>query len=357
MYPRKIVVPLLLFAMLTVYISACGVQPQAGEESQEPVPVTGESIEEAPPAQVEEAAGESPAAGPARISVAAPNSLPDPVRTLKDSDSSLRASEKRVLSGDNYLNNLFERPFTSQEMIYQPDLDIITVDFAYDDVFFYFTIRLFGIHPEAGRLTGQYGVEFDRTLTGRGDMVVFTEEPGADWSPENVSIYIDGNVDVGGPQPLIADAGFEGSGYDGMEEMQGTNAAFVRLDPQDPEAVQFAISRSLLSDPTEFLWGAWADNGLKNPGAFDYNDLMGPAAAGSPFRDDANYPVKEVFNLDNTCRLPFGFPQGGTGIRGMCINTPPPVEKKNDGGCPWQETCYDFGNQTICYCIDPSQIN
>jgi len=336
-------------------ISACTAPSAEVSESAGEIPVTGgeaqaDSDAVAPPEVVEEA----PAAKAPDITISAPDDLPASIRTLKDSDSSLRASEKRVLSGDNFNKNLFERPFTSQEMVYQPDLDIITVDFAEDELFFYFTVRMYDVHPESGALTGSYGIEFDRTLTGRGDLLVFTEDPNIGWSSQKVTIYIDENVDVGGPQPLIPDTGFEGSGFEGVRIMQGGEAAFARLDPNDPRAIQFSISRRLLGDPRQFLWGAWADNGLNNPSAFDYNDLMRFAEAGSPFRDNKEYPVKDLFNVDNTCRLPYGFPQSGGNIPGMCINTPPPAEDK-PGGCQ-EEVCYDFGSQRVCYCLDNGQV-
>jgi hypothetical protein len=347
---KKIFIAVLLSALI---ISACTAPAVEEPESAQKVPVTGIEFQvdpesAAPPETVEEAA-EAPA-----ITIMAPDDLPAPIRTLKDSDSSLRASEKRVLSGDNFNNNLFERPFTSNEMVYQPDLDILTVDFAEDELFFYFTIRMKDVHPEAGLLTGFYGVEFDRTLTGRGDLLVFTDDPGATWSAQKVTIYIDENVDVGGAQPLIPDTGHEGSGYEGVRIMQGGEAAFARQDSNDPKGVQFAISRSLLGDPQQFLWGAWADNGLKDPAAFDYNDIMRFSEAGSPFRDNSEYPVKDLFNVDNTCRLPYGFPQSGSSIKGMCINTPPPVEEKPKG-CS-EEICYNFGSQTVCYCLDNGQV-
>ena len=85
-----------------------------------------------------------PTKRPKRPPLNMPGDIPDPNRTLADSDSSIRAEEHRVLSGDNFNNNLYERPFTSREMVYQPDLDIITVDFAFDDDYFYFTINLNG---------------------------------------------------------------------------------------------------------------------------------------------------------------------------------------------------------------------
>jgi hypothetical protein len=124
-----------------------------------------------------------------------------------------------------------------------------------------------------------YGVEFDRTKTGRGDLIVWIENPQKDWSVENVSVYTDKNGDVGGPRPMIANAGFLGNGYDTNVELESNKVAFARLAPDNPSAVQIAVSRSLLENETEFLWGAWADNGLKNVAMFDYNDTMGPTLA------------------------------------------------------------------------------
>lgn len=350
--------------IIALFVSACTAPIAEAPDESEEVPVTGGEFQvepeaAAPPEAVEEAA-EAPAAAAPEITISAPDDLPAPIRTLKDSDSSLRASEKRVLSGDNFNNNLFERPFTSQEMVYQPDLDILTVDFAEDDLFFFFTVRMKDVQPDAGVLTGFYGIEFDRTLTGRGDLLVFTEDPGANWSSQKVTIYIDDDVDVGGPQPLIPDTGHMGSGYDGVRIMQGGEAAFARQDPSDPKAVQFAISRSLLGEVDTFLWGAWADNGLKDPAAFDYNDIMRFSEAGSPFRDNSEYPVKDLFNVDNTCRLPYGIPQSGANFKGMCINTPPPTpskDKPKDEGCSGELVCYDFGSQRVCYCLESGQIN
>ena len=77
---------------------------------------------------------------------------------------------------------------------------------------------------------------------------------------------------------------------------------------------------------------------------FDYNDAFGPGAAGSPIKG-TDWPVKALFNLDNTCRLPYGFEQAG-GYPGMCkIGTP--VAEKTDKNC--QEYCYVFGERIVCY--------
>jgi len=265
-----------------------------------------------------------------------PAEPPEPERTLKDFDSSIRASENRAVSGDRFLDSQYERPFTSQEMIYQPDLDIYTVDFAYDEDFFYFTITLYGMNPDEWGLNGMYGVEFDRTKTGRGDLIVWVENPQEDWSLENVSVFTDINGDVGGPQPIVADAGFKGSGYDTRVELEGDKSAFARISPDDAVAIQIAVSRFLLDNPAEFLWGAWADNGLKNETMLDYNDAMGPGEAGSPINTDDNYPLNALYNLDNTCRLPYGFEQMGASIPGMCISQAPAIDEQTCICLKWQ---------------------
>ncbi len=261
-----------------------------------------------------------------------PEEVPEPERTLEDVGSSHFSYEHRVTSGDNFLNGLYERPFTSGEMIYQPDLDITTVDQSQDDLFYYFTIRLYGMNMQGGGLKGAYSIEFDRSKTGRGDLLVQVVDPAYEWSTQGVSIYGDKNRDVGGIKPVIADAGFTGSGYDMTIAQEGEKTAFVRIDPKDGNAVQFAVSKALLENPEEFLWGAWADNGLKDVTKFDYNDAMGPTAAGSPIKDKY-YPVKDLFNLDNTCRLPVGTGQTGT-VPGMCkIGYVAPVKSSGGSSC------------------------
>ena len=271
-----------------------------------------------------------------------PADPPKPSRTLEDTDASVSASEKRAISGDKFLESLYERPFTSQEMIYQPDLDINTVDFAYDDDYFYITIRLHGLNETKKLLTGTYAVEFDRTLSGRGDLIVLLRNASSGWSTKNLLIHTDRNKDVGGPTPLIADEGFKGNGYDTSVSVKGTNIAYARIDPQEKQAVQFAVSRSLVTEG-KFLWSAWADNGLKKVGSFDYNDTMGPSTAGSPILGD-DYPVKSLYNLDNTCRLPYGFEQMGASYPGMCI-TGQGTEEGSD--CYCNDYCPQ-GDKMVC---------
>ncbi len=320
----------IFFAIFALSITACATAPELADQ----LPVTGNNeaqsevststgLEEG---SMEESSADVEMAEPLLMPVM---DIPEPVRTLQDSDASLRAYENRVLSGDNFLQNLYERPFTSVDMVYQPDLDIRTVDFAEDEQFFYFTITLGGMNPDEWGLNGLYGIEFDRTLTGRGDLFVRTTAPaGNEWSAETISILTDENGDVGGPQPLIPDTGFSGSGYDGERELGGEESALARISPDELLAIQIAVSKALLDNPEEFTWGAWADNGLRDFGMYDYHDNFGLSEAGSPFRGNEDYPIDAIYNLDNTCRLPYGSQQIGSTIPGVCVSLPPVEEKE-----------------------------
>jgi hypothetical protein len=323
--------------MVVILLGIWLLQAAACQPAPKPIREEVEVVEEA----TEEVATEAPttAAGqPAAKTPEKPNFLPGEVpeaeRTLQDSDAGLRAYEKRVLSGDDFTKNLFERPFTSEEMIYQPELDIYTVDFASDENFFYFTIHLNGLKVERRGFSDMYAIEFDRTKTGRGDLIVFTGKLQLNWSIKNVRAFADINVDVGGPTPIIADEGFVGTGYDQPVALGGDKVAFSRISPEDENAVEIAVSKALLDDPEEFLWGAWVDDGIRKLVLFDYNDSMGLSEAGSPFIDDADYPIKDLYSLDNTCRLPYGFEQLGSSVPGMCITTAAAAEPEKEApGC------------------------
>jgi len=247
-----------------------------------------------------------------------PGEPPAPEITLQDTDSSLLAREKRVAYGDNFLESLYERPFSSIEMAYYPDVDIQTATVSADDHFFYFTITLKSVDPSVKKLTGSYGIEIDRGLKGRGDLV-WGRGMGADWSTDTVAVYADPDKDVGGLNPLIANEWHIGDGYETKVAYQGDMAAYARLAPGDPQVVQFAVNRALLDGAEKFLWGAWADRGWQNPGRFEYNDFIGPGAAGSPIKYTNYYPVKDLYGLDNTCRRAYGFAPDYM-IRGMCIS-------------------------------------
>jgi hypothetical protein len=230
-----------------------------------------------------------------------------------DVDSSGTASENRAPYGDSYNINLFERPFTQTVMNYLPELDIITFRLTQDADWYYVSMSMTGgdMNDPIGV---NYGVELDTDHDGFGDYLVWASPPyTTKWLAETVQVYKDTNHDTGGASAERSDAVFPGNGYDSIifDRGQGTDPdlAWVRLDPQVASSVQFAFKRSLAGNA--FMWGVWADAGLRDPSKFNYNDRFTEAQAGSPIKNKPDYPIKAIYQVDNTCWVAQGFKPTG----------------------------------------------
>jgi hypothetical protein len=68
--------------------------------------------------------------------------------------------------------------------------------------------------------------------------------------------------------------------------------------------------------------------------------------AGSPNPGYEVYPLKDMAEIDNTCRLAVGFAPTGKEL-GLCATV---EQAENEGICPVEEVCYDLGSQTVCVC-------
>ena len=79
--------------------------------------------------------------------------------------------------------------------------------------------------------------------------------------------------------------------------------------------------------------GAWAGSNI-DPKMFDYEDQMTHAQAGSPNPGDAIYPIKQMAEIDNTCRLAIGFAPTGK-EPGLCTT----VAKREGGGACVPHSC------------------
>ena len=230
-----------------------------------------------------------------------------------DTDSSSTASQNRANGGDYLNQNLLERSFTAQEMTYRPDVDLSRVEISQDNTFYYFVLHLDGVHAGNGMLSAFYGVELDLDKDGRGDLLLWARGDGSTtWNIKDVFVYSDENNDVGGIRPMLADA--PSSGLDGYEKalfspenLNDPDAAWKRVDPSDNTVIQLAIKKSLMNNASTFMWSAWADDGVIDPGKFDYNDQYTLAEAGSPISGAGDYPLKAIFLADNTCRLAYGY--------------------------------------------------
>lgn len=250
-----------------------------------------------------------------------------------DRDSSATANEHRAPGGDVYSGNQYERPFTQNEMLYRPDLDITRADLTDDANFYYILITLYDVNSNTKGLEGAYGVEIDLDKDGRGDYLVVADKPFTNrWDTLYVRAYNDSNNDVGGPVALSSDAPFiTGNGYDqllfAVEIPSDPDLAWGRFAPDNPRQVQIAFRKTLIGSATQFMWGVFADDAMRAPEKMDYNDYFTLAQAGSPYNSQPDYPIKEIYAYDNTCRLAYGFTPTGSepGLCKLADPTPTPT--------------------------------
>ena len=123
------------------------------------------------------------------------------------------------------------------------------------------------------------------------------------------------------PQPVW-------DGYDTQVFAQGIgddpDAAWIRRSPSQPDQVQLAFKHALYGSIGKFLWGAWTEEMVIQPGWLDYNDKFLPEEAGSPEINSSLYPIKQVAMMDNTCRWAVGFTPSGS-EPGVCFIPPTPT--------------------------------
>lgn len=296
-----------------------------------------------------------------------PGELPEtPSGVVGDQDSSVTADEKRAPSGDRFTFSYFERPFNANTMdVYYPSIDIQGAKFFQDDLWLYAEIQLKDTGEAGFSPDGKYGFEIDLDTAGGGDLLVLVSQPAsADWSTAGVEVWEDANDDVGGLTPTITDKippvcdGYEALVF-GAERYSDPDLAWARISPADPHGVQIAVKRTILNGNTRYLVGMWAGYDDLTPALFDINDLFTHAQAGTSLVELPNfYPIKEVSELDNTCRMAIGYqPRGNE--PGLCPlpakpGQEPPSESGGGGTCPPQYVvCYTLGNQVVCVCAQP----
>jgi len=231
---------------------------------------------------------------------------------------------------DSWEINRYERPFNAvAQDEYYPDLDVLYAELGKDGTWFYLNLAVNDANADTGQLGGTYGIEIDWDRDGRGDMLVAVETPGKyaennDWSVLGVQVWKDSNNDVGNAKPKEPDLPYEGNGYDLLVFNQGDgddpDAAWARAVLKHSAYVEMAFKVDLLENPEEFVWWVWSDEGVVNPGGFDYHDTYDNQQAG-----DANdylpyFPSNQVYELDNTCASLWGLPPDDD--PSLCINDP-----------------------------------
>lgn len=262
-----------------------------------------------------------------------------------DNENLTTFENKDVRFGDEFEKNRFERPFTANDMEYLPDLDILDFGITSDDQFFYISIVLAGLAPDTTSPTGFYGVEIDRDSDGRADLMLATiPSYSTEFTAENVIVLADLDGDIGGPTINRPDAGFSGNGYDGIIFDLSRNIfpkdpdlAWVRYVEGGRPSIEIAYRKWIFRGGNEqFMWSAFSlgSSEVFDPAKFTTHDNITVVDAGSPTKSDANYPIKGLAAMDNTCRVAFGFQATGLEPFGCFVSGPEVavVGKEDDSG-------------------------
>jgi hypothetical protein len=265
-----------------------------------------------------------------------------------DYDSSTTAGKKVAAGGDRFTFGRFERPFNAETMdVYFSQLDIVDT-FVYQDDTWIFGKIILNKLESSNALGNKYAIELDNDLDGKGDWLVIAANPAStDWLVDGVSVYEDANNNVGDVSAMFTDEHASGDGY---ETIVGNDpdAAWARISPEDPRTIEIAVKRSLLGNTEKYLINMWAGTSLLDPALFDINDHFtheqaGAADAGLEFF----YPIKEVYEIDNSCKMAVGFePKGDE--PGLCEvfipyvpgAPPPPGQPTCPNSCEWGQEPY-----------------
>lgn len=289
----------------------------------------------------EEPATQEPTAIPTSINHQIIPTEPGVIRSrISDANSSHTAHTNAASHGDDFNSNLYERPFTENDMVYRPDIDIIRAELSEDSNFYYVTIYLHDTHPE-GELQAAYAVEIDQDMDGRGDLLIIVDRPtSTSWDIEGVSVWKDSNNDVGGTRILRPDTNYTGDGYDqeifSINVLDDPDTAWARVSADSQPSVTLAFKRTLLPRDA-FVWGVWAADELLLPSMFDHHDHFTIHEAGSPLSWHTAYPLKALDLIDNTCREAYNFTPT-TAIPGLCTTQPPQATNTPAPETPAPET-------------------
>ncbi len=251
-------------------------------------------------------------------------------QTVHDQTNEKTAEDKTAFGGDLYKLGWFERPF-DQNMGYLPFMDISTVLMNREDPNWVY-VQITTVNPieEGAASKPIFGVEMDTDLDNRGEFMLMANIPQTtDWSTEGVMVLANSDNMVGGIKPVVADTNIsETKGYDKEVFNAGKgddpNLAWARISPSDPNTIELAIKSTFLGGAKgKFIWLAWSLVGMQDLAKFEINDHFTQDEAGSPLKADGGlYPLKAVWGVDGTPRIPSGFVPTGI-MPGLAQNFQP----------------------------------
>jgi hypothetical protein len=189
---------------------------------------------------------------------------------------------------DNWLNNLLERPFTSDLNTYLPYLDIIQTQFGANRDWFFARIRLFDVVPSKADGDVNYIIESDLNFDGLSDMLIVVQNLPPDafiWTVDDIRAwrYVDGNVN------LVYDQGV------------GTDPDLIWVR-RTPKAIEISFKPALFDNDLTFAWWVWAYQGKLDPTQLIPLDTL-----------------PDIYQVDDTCALGFNYNIMTTGLINKCI--------------------------------------
>ncbi len=334
---------------LSLAILACNLAANLSPTPLQPTPISAAPVLQPTAAVSTEAPVVTHVMRPAEV---APSGL-----RVVDVDTRPTAPERRAPYGDSYQINRLERPFL-QDMTYVPSLDLQTYEVAGDTDWWYVTMTVAGPSTDPANAPN-YAVELDQDHDGFGDYLLWARPPyPSTWDTAPVTIYQDKNHNTGGlsgersDAPLTTD-GYETRIFNGGAGDADPDMAWVRLIPSGQPTVQFAFKKGWSG--VVFMLGVLADSGPQDPAKLDYVDRFTPEEAGSPVRDNSNYPLKALYEVDNICREAFGFAATGYEPQ-LCPRVEPTKKPKAPteiAGCPNAPCSPSVGtwhDYPECYC-------
>ncbi len=254
-------------------------------------------------------------------------------QTVWDQVDEKTAPQKQAFGGDDYRNGKYERPF-DQSMNYLPLADLVSVQLNREDpLWVYVLFQVDKPFSEDTNAEVNFAIELDTDLNNRGDYMIITGRPeSTEWSTDLVMVLNNPDMNIGGELPVVPDISLsEGRGYYNVlfdrDEGADPDLAWSRMSKSEPTVVEIAFKNTLTGgEKGKFIWLPWADAGMKDPSLFEYNDHIYFTEAGYPLKEDAqNYPLKALWGVDNTCRVPSGFTPMGT-MPGLCPDIVVPEE-------------------------------
>jgi hypothetical protein len=240
-----------------------------------------------------------------------------------DDSSADSAPQNQASGGDEFYNGRFERPF-DQKMAYLGNLDIIKATMLRSDSDF-IGVSIQVARPVSAAINNQafYGLELDLNRDGRSMFMVRGLGPLTEiWTTEGVDVWKSTSAEqpaVVAEEGVIPVTGSLGFDVSLMKAGRGsdTDLAWIRLKPGTDDTVEIAFKNSIVGGlKGKFIWRPFTDGAVFSEKAYDLQVNYTLEQAGSPYGNEPDYPLKDVFAVDNTCRAASGYVpvDAGTGL-------------------------------------------